>query len=78
MALFGLLLEEIARQLNNSSAQILFGLASYSAVLQEAVALTKRPVRVIYVKESDSESLPAGGIDFNELISTDGKRKWLE
>lgn len=60
--------------MNNSSAKILFGLASYSSVLQEAVALTKRPIRVAYVKESQGESLPAGGIDFNELISTDGKK----
>lgn len=75
--MFVLLSEEIARQLNNSNAQILFGLASYSAVLEEAVALAKRPIRVIYVKETESESFPAGGIDFNELISTDGKGNWL-
>lgn len=72
-ALFFLILEEIARQLNNSNAKILFGLASYSSVLQEAVALTKRPIRVVYVKENAAESYPTGGIDFNGLISTDGR-----
>lgn len=45
-----------------------------SAVLQEAVTLTKRPIRIIYVKETQDESIPVNGIEFNELISTKGTR----
>lgn len=43
-----------------------------SKVIQEAVALTKRPIKIIYAKSVESELLPAGGIDLNELISTKG------
>jgi hypothetical protein len=46
-----------------------------SSVLQEAVQMTKRPIRIIYVKETQAESIPAGGVDFNELISTQGEQE---
>lgn len=65
--------EEISRQLINSDAQLLFGLASMSGVLNEAVAMTKRPIRIVYVKENRDEALPAGGINLQDLISTDGE-----
>lgn len=65
--------EEISRQLNNSSAKVIFGLASMSSVLQEAVEMTKQPIRIVYAKEVESEALPAGGIDLDELISTKGE-----
>lgn len=48
------------------------GLASFSSTLEEAVKLAKRPIKIVYVRETQGEALPAGGIDFNELISTDG------
>lgn len=44
-----------------------------SKVLQEAVALTKRDIRIVYAKSVESELLPAGGIDLNELTNTQGK-----
>lgn len=65
---------EISHQLNNSNAQVLFALASASSTIQEAIELCKRPIKVVYVKEKEAESLPVGGIDFNELISLDGEK----
>lgn len=62
-------LEEMARQLIDSDAKIIFGLGSMSKVLQAAVALTKLPIKIVYAKSIDSEILPAGGIDINELIN---------
>lgn len=70
--------EEIARQLNDSNPKVIFGLSSAAKVLQEAVALTKRPIKIIYAKLTESESLPAGGIDLNELSSTNGKNSFVD
>lgn len=44
-----------------------------SKVLQDAVAMTKRPIKIIYAKETENESLPAGGINIDDLISTKGE-----
>lgn len=66
------MVEEICRQLINSNAKIIFGLASMSGVLQNAVAMTKKTIRIIYAKETESDSLPADGINLAELISTKG------
>lgn len=44
-----------------------------SKVLEEAVALTNRTIRIVYAKTIESESLPSGGIDLNELTSTKGE-----
>lgn len=32
---------------------------------------------IVYVKDNESDSLSAGGIDFNELISIKGKEKFF-
>lgn len=69
--------EEISRQLDNSDAKIIFGLASMSKTLQQAVEITQRPIRIIYVKQSESEPLPSGGIDLDDLISTTGEIEFL-
>lgn len=45
-----------------------------SGILAEAVAMAKRPIKIVYVKETQAESLPAGGIDLEDLISTDGEK----
>ena len=45
-----------------------------SSTLQEAVKLTKTPIRIIYVKETQAEAIPADGVDFNELVNTQGKK----
>lgn len=65
--------EEISRQLNNSDAKIIFGLASMSKTLKQAVEMTKRPIRIIYVKAIETELLPAGGIDLQDLTATTGE-----
>lgn len=65
--------EEISRQLINSNAKVIFGLTAMSSVLQEAVKMAKRAIRIIYVKETQAEAIPAEGVDFSELISTQGK-----
>jgi hypothetical protein len=65
--------EEISRQLNNSNAQVLFGLACMSPILQQAVAMTKRSIKIVYAKDP-SEAMPSGGIDLAELISTKGEK----
>lgn len=59
----------------NSGAKLIFGLASSSSVLQEAVRLTKKSIKIVYVKETEGEAIPADGIDFNELVSTKGEIK---
>lgn len=46
-----------------------------SPILRKAVEMTNRPIRIVYVKMTESESLPNDGIDFNELVSTKG---WME
>lgn len=78
---FFTLAEEISRQLTNSGATIVFGLASMAKTLQQAVELTKRPIKTIYVKGTEVESLPAGGIDLQDLITTTGEKffpfRWL-
>lgn len=70
--------DEISRQLKDSNTKVLFGLSSMSSILIEAVAKTKLPIRIVYTKETEAESIPAGGIYFNELVSTQGWTKSLE
>lgn len=65
--------EEISRQLNDSNAKVIFGLASMSGVLQQAVAMTNRPIKIVYARETENESLPADGIDLEALTSTKGE-----
>jgi len=49
---------------------VLFGLAAMHKTFEKAVELAKRPIKIVYIKETQAESLPAGGIDFFELIET--------
>jgi hypothetical protein len=51
----------------DSDAKFIFGGNFMSKTFEDAVELTKRPIKVVYVKESESESIPRGGIDFKEL-----------
>jgi hypothetical protein len=64
--------EEISRQLINSGAKVIFGLSAASKIIQEAVELTKSPIRIVYIRSTPAESLPANGIAFDELISLNG------
>lgn len=67
-------LEEISNQLIDSNAKVLFGDASMSKILKEAVQKTNRSIKIIYVTKYSNEPIPADGIRFNELIDTKGKR----
>lgn len=64
--------DEISRQLIDSDAKVLFGSSAASEVLQKAVLMTKRPIRIVYVRSTQNESLPSNGISFDELISLNG------
>lgn len=48
-----------------------------STVLQQAVAKTKRDIKIVYAREAEGEALPAGGINLDELISTKGEKSFL-
>lgn len=43
-----------------------------SSVLQQAVAMTKQTIEIVYVKETESEAIPAGSVEFSRLINTEG------
>lgn len=45
-----------------------------SDVLTEAVKLTNKPIRIVYVTQSSNESVPFGGIKFDELINIKGNQ----
>lgn len=64
--------EEISRQLINSGAKIIFGLSTASSILEEAVKMSKKPIRIVYIKSEPNESISANGIAFDELITLDG------
>ncbi|KAL7020464.1 hypothetical protein ACKWTF_011545 [Chironomus riparius] len=64
--------DEISRQLIDSGAKILFGSASMSHILKEAVQKLNRPIKIVYITNSPNEAIPADGIRFDELIDTNG------
>lgn len=65
-------LDEISKQLLSSGAQIIFGVPENHSILQTAVAQTKKPIKIISIKTSEDQSLPADAINFYELIRTKG------
>lgn len=69
-------LDEISRQLIDSDAKIIVGLSIMSPILEKSVEMTGKAIKIVYVKETPSSSIPASGIDFNELVETKGK--WRE
>lgn len=66
-------IDEISRQLTDSGATVIFGLACMSPILQKSVDMTKKPIKIIYIKVTPTSSIPANGIDFCELIDTKGE-----
>ncbi|ALC48836.1 pdgy [Drosophila busckii] len=66
--------EEIARQLNFSEAKFLVGSVGGFNTLREACQLTKKQIPIAVVRSTAQESLPAGAIDFMDLISTENVR----
>lgn len=65
--------DEISKQLSDSGATVVFGLASMSDILKKAIDVIQRPIKIVYVKEVESESLPSNGIDINELVNPKGE-----
>lgn len=51
----------------DSNAKFVFGGNSSSKTLEDAVEISKKPIKVVYVKEGESDSIPRNGIDFKEL-----------
>lgn len=41
--------------------------------LEEAVMISKMNVKIVYVKEKESETVPTNGVSFSELVDTRGK-----
>ena len=66
-------IDEISRQLVDSGATVIFGLACMSPILQKSVKMTKKPLKIVYIKETPTSAIPADGIDFCELIDTKGE-----
>ncbi len=64
--------DEIAKQLLNSGAKLIISIPEIHSILQAAVAQTKKPIKIISIKTSESQSLPADAINFYELIRTNG------
>lgn len=63
---------EISRQLIDSNASVIFGLACMSPILQKSVEMAKKPIKIVYIKEAPTSKIPANGIDFCELIDPKG------
>lgn len=62
----------MSKQLINSDAKVLFGYAKMSSILQQAVKLSGRPIRIAYAKDSADDSIPADGINLEELTNSKG------
>ncbi|EDW06797.2 LOW QUALITY PROTEIN: uncharacterized protein Dmoj_GI15371 [Drosophila mojavensis] len=66
--------DEISRQLTFSNAKFLVGSVPGYAALREACQLAGKQIPIAVVRSSETELLPAGAIDFFELISTENVR----
>ena len=66
-------LDEISRQLIDSGAKMIFGLSMMSPILEKAVEMAGKPIKIVYVKHMPDSAIPNGGIDFFELVETKGK-----
>jgi acyl-CoA synthetase (AMP-forming)/AMP-acid ligase II len=56
----------------DSDVKVLFGMASMSNVLVEAVRMTKMKIQIVYTTQNDGELIPFDGIRFNELTELKG------
>ena len=66
--------EEISRQLIDSGAKIIVGLATMQKELEEAVKLSQKPIKIIYAKSSQDDVMPTNGIIFSELTENGTKK----
>ncbi|KRF80638.1 uncharacterized protein Dvir_GJ16795, isoform B [Drosophila virilis] len=66
--------DEIARQLKFSDAKFLVGSAQGYETLREACQLSGKQLPIAVVRSTAGEALPAGAIDFFEVMSTENVR----
>lgn len=66
-------LGEIQRQLEASSAKVVFGTPKTFGTLKEAVDNIKKDIKIVCIKTDASDSIPSGAIDFADLIDTNSK-----
>lgn len=57
----------------DSGAKVIFGLARMSKVLENAVAMTKENIKIIYVKYLPDDLIPEGGVNYADLLDSSGK-----
>lgn len=60
----------------DSGAKIIFGYVQMAKTLEEAVMISKMNVKIVYVKEKESDTIPTNGVSFSELVDTRGKIKY--
>lgn len=65
-------LDEIAIQIADSDIKLIFGLAKMSEVLTKAVKLSGKNVKLVYVKSSPQDQIPADGVIFDDLLDSRG------
>lgn len=65
--------DEIAKQLISCKAKLLIGSVEGYPALQAALNKLQTPIKLISIKATDDQTIPAGTIDFQELIKTTGK-----
>ncbi|BFG02828.1 probable 4-coumarate--CoA ligase 3 [Drosophila madeirensis] len=66
--------DEIARQLTFSAANFIVGTVQNHGTLSEACRLAGKRLPIAVIRSRQDEALPAGAIDFYELISTQNVR----
>lgn len=66
--------DEIARQLTFSDAKFLVGSAQGYETLRQACQLSGKQLPIAVVRSTAGEALPAGAIDFFEVMSTENVR----
>ncbi|XP_055842281.1 probable 4-coumarate--CoA ligase 1 [Episyrphus balteatus] len=62
--------EEIGRQLTMSNAKCVIGTVKYYNVLKNACSIAKKNLPIIVIPTKNNESIPAGAINFFEIINT--------
>lgn len=69
--------DEIAKQLISCKAKLLIGSVEGYPALRAALNKLQTPIKLISIKATDDQSIPAGTIDFQELIKSTGKIVFL-
>lgn len=64
--------DEIAKQLVASQAKLLIGTVDGHATLQQAIHISGLPIRLVCVRSTPNQDIPAGCIDFAQLADPTG------